>query len=83
MPIVTIQLMEGRPPERIQAMMREVSRAIAETLDAPIETVRVMVNEMQDHQYAVGGRPVAEVKAERARLAAEQHQQEHSQEATP
>ena len=84
MPIVSISLMKGRPPEAIQAMTRAVSHAIAEAIDTPIETVRVMVHEMDDHQYAVGGRPVAEVKAERAaRAAAEQQQHEqHHQEAT-
>jgi 4-oxalocrotonate tautomerase len=66
-PIVTITLMKGRPPERIQDMTRAVSHAIADAIDAPVETVRVMVYEMDDHQYAVGGRPIAEVKAERAR----------------
>ncbi len=66
MPIVTITLMKGRPPEKIQDMTRAVSHAIADAIDAPIETVRVMVTEMEDHQYAVGGRPIAEVKAERA-----------------
>lgn len=66
MPIVTISLMKGRPPERIQDMTRAVSHAIADAIDAPIETVRVMVHEMDDHQFAVGGRPIAEVKAERA-----------------
>lgn len=69
MPIVTISLMKGRPPERIQDMTRAVSHAIADAIDAPIETVRVIVHEMEDHQYAVGGRPIAEVKAERARAA--------------
>ncbi|MGL5818739.1 MAG: 2-hydroxymuconate tautomerase [Phycicoccus sp.] len=72
MPIVTIALMKGRPPEAIEAMTRAVSRAIADALDAPIETVRVMVHEMDEHQYAVGGRPISEVKAERTRLAAAQ-----------
>ncbi|MGL5818262.1 MAG: 2-hydroxymuconate tautomerase [Phycicoccus sp.] len=69
MPIVTIALMKGRPPEAIEAMTRAVSHAVAEAIEAPIETVRVMVHEMDDHQYAVGGRPIAEVKAERAHLA--------------
>ncbi len=72
MPIVTITLMKGRPPEKIQDMTRAVSHAIADAIDAPIETVRVMVTEMEEHQYAVGGRPVAEVKAERAARSAEQ-----------
>jgi len=60
-PIVTITLMKGRPPEKIQDMTRAVSHAIADAIDAPIATVRVMVTEMEDHQYAVGGRPIAEV----------------------
>ena len=68
MPIVTIQLMKGRDPARIQDMIRAVSHAIADTIDAPIATVRVMVNEMEDHQFGVGGRPIAEVKADRAGL---------------
>ncbi len=72
MPIVTITLMKGRPPEKIQDMTRAVSHAIADAIDAPIETVRVMVTEMEEHQYAIGGRPVAEVKAERAARSAEQ-----------
>lgn len=71
MPIVTIGLMEGRDPERIQAMMHDVAHAIADAIDAPIETVRILVNEMQPHQFSVGGRSIAEVKAERAAAAAE------------
>jgi 4-oxalocrotonate tautomerase len=70
-PIVTITLMKGRPPEKIQDMTRAVSHAIADAIDAPIQTVRVIVTEMEDHQYAVGGRPIAEVKAERAAAAPE------------
>jgi 4-oxalocrotonate tautomerase len=66
MPIVTIQLMEGRPPERIEAMQAAVASAIAETIGAPIESVRILVREMQEHQYSVGGRPIRVVKAERA-----------------
>lgn len=72
MPIVTITLMKGRPPEKIQDMTRAVSHAIADAIDAPIATVRVIVTEMEDHQYAVGGRPIAEVKAERAAAAQEE-----------
>jgi 4-oxalocrotonate tautomerase len=71
-PIVTITLMKGRPPEKIQDMTRAVSHAIADAIDAPIGTVRVIVTEMEDHQYAVGGRPIAEVKAERAAAAQEE-----------
>ncbi len=66
MPIVTIRLMEGRPPEHIEAMIAGVSHAIADAIDAPLDTVRVMVTEMQPHQYGVGGRLIGAVKADRA-----------------
>ncbi len=66
MPLVTINMVEGRPPERVEAMAAAVASAIASSLDAPIETVRIMVNEMKPHQYSVGGKPITVVQAERA-----------------
>lgn len=68
MPIVQVNLVEGRSPEQIAAMIRGISESIAEALDAPIESVRVIVNEMAEHQYGVGGAPWPE--AQRARAAA-------------
>ncbi len=65
MPIVTVNMMEGRDPERIQEMIAEVSKAISHSLDAPIESIRVIVNEMEPHQYGIAGRPAGEVMAER------------------
>lgn len=65
MPIVQVNLVEGRSPEQIAGMIRGVSQAIAEALDAPIESVRVIVNEMAEHQYGVGGAPWPEVRAAR------------------
>lgn len=65
MPLVYINLMEGRPPEKIEKMISAVSDAIANSLEADINTVRVMVNEMQEHQYGVGGKPMRMVRAER------------------
>lgn len=67
MPLVHIDMMKGRPPEAIGSMITAVSEAIAETLDAPIGTVRVIVNEMEPHQYGVGGKPWPEVVEERKR----------------
>jgi 4-oxalocrotonate tautomerase len=65
MPLVYINLMKGRPPEKIEAMIKGVSEAIADAIETDINTVRVMVNEMEDHQYGVGGKPIRVVKAER------------------
>ena len=67
MPFVHIDMMEGRSKDKVERMMSAVSEAIADTLEAPIETVRVFVNEMEPHQYAVGGKPWRVVAEERAR----------------
>lgn len=65
MPLIHVHLMQGRPTEKIQDMVRAVSHAAATSLDAPIETVRVVVHEMEPHQYGVGGKPWPEVVEER------------------
>lgn len=70
MPIVQINLVEGRTPDQLARMIEGVSRAIAESLDAPLGTVRVMVNELQPHQYGVGGDPWPVVVANRRAAAA-------------
>lgn len=67
MPIVQISMMEGRAEEKIEKMITSVSEAISTSLDAPIESVRVIVNEMRPHQYGIGGRPYKVVRAERER----------------
>lgn len=65
MPIVQVSLMEGRPEEKIEQMISAVSEAVSNSLEAPIETVRVIVYEMRPHQYGVGGKPYRVVQEER------------------
>lgn len=67
MPLVHVDLMEGRSEERIAELIRAVSDAVASSLDAPIASVRVVVNELEPHQYGVGGKPWPEVAEERRR----------------
>ncbi|MBW3605434.1 MAG: tautomerase family protein [Actinobacteria bacterium] len=65
MPLVHIDLVEGRPPDRIADMIGAVSEAIATSLDAPIASVRIVVNEMAPTSYGVGGKPWPQVVEER------------------
>lgn len=65
MPLVHINIVKGRPAETIEQMIAAVSGAIAESLGAPIESVRIMVCEMEPHQYGVGGKAWPTVEAER------------------
>lgn len=71
MPIVTVNLVEGRSPEQIEGMIAEVSDALVRSLDAPIETVRIMVNEMPSYGFGIAGRPARVVMAERQAAAAQ------------
>ncbi|WP_432472409.1 4-oxalocrotonate tautomerase [Amphritea sp. HPY] len=55
MPIVTVNIMEGRSDEQKERMIDEVSEALSRTLDAPKESVRVMINEMPKQHFGIGG----------------------------
>ena len=55
MPLVNIQIMEGRTPEKIAALQKNVTDAVSESLDAPIENVRVIVTEVPKTHWAIGG----------------------------
>ncbi|MEU1980827.1 tautomerase family protein [Nocardia sp. NPDC019395] len=54
MPIVQITLVKGRPSESVENCVRQVARTVAETLAAPLETVRVVVHEVEPSRFAVG-----------------------------
>lgn len=56
MPIAVIHLLEGRDEAKKRALLLEVSNAISRTLDAPIESVRVIVQEMPNANFAIGGK---------------------------
>lgn len=55
MPIVQISIMEGRPQEKIDALLKNVTTAVSESLDAPKENVRVIVTEVPKTHWAIGG----------------------------
>lgn len=54
MPIVQISIVEGREEENIQRCIQEVARTISSSLECPIETIRVIVNEVPPTRFAVG-----------------------------
>ncbi len=56
MPIIHVTLVQGRDEEKIQQFIRQVAQVASQTLDAPIQTVRVMVNEVPPTRFAVGDR---------------------------
>ena len=65
MPLVHIDMTAGRTPEQLANMYAAVAKAISETVNTSIESVRIVVNEMEPYQYSVGGKPWPQVFEER------------------
>ena len=55
MPFVHIELLEGRTPEQLEKMMKDVTRVISEDTGAPQEHISVIVNQLGERQLAQGG----------------------------
>ncbi|API92020.1 4-oxalocrotonate tautomerase [Virgibacillus pantothenticus] len=55
MPIITIQIMEGRSPEKIEALINNVTDMVSKSLTAPKENIRVLVHEIPKSHWGIGG----------------------------
>ena len=60
MPIVRIDLIAGRTPERKAELVRQVTAAVVETLEVRPDQVRVLLNEVPPEHWAVAGQSMAE-----------------------
>jgi len=61
MPIVQISLIRGRSPEKKRKLLTSVSTAVAESLEIPIERVRVYLLEVGKEDIAIAGVPASEL----------------------
>ena len=57
MPLVRIDIMEGRPPEKIRELHSRVAALVAEILDTPIERVRTYITQFPPEGWGIGGVP--------------------------
>ena len=57
MPLVRIDIMEGRPPEKIRELHSRVAELVAEILDTPIERVRTYITQFPPEGWGIGGVP--------------------------
>jgi 4-oxalocrotonate tautomerase len=62
MPLIQVNIMEGRPPEKIKALIENITDTVVETLDAPKQSVRVLVTEMPKTHWGIAGVPASERK---------------------
>ena len=49
-------MLEGRNDETIETCMRDVARAVQKSMDIPLESIRVIVNEVPKNRFSVGDR---------------------------
>ena len=55
MPIIEVNLLEGRPPEAKERLIKALTDAAIDAIGAPRESVRVILREMAPAHFAVGG----------------------------
>lgn len=57
MPIIQVQVIEGRTDEQLSKLMESLTNAAAESLDVKKEQVRVLIQEVPNKHWGVGGKP--------------------------
>jgi 4-oxalocrotonate tautomerase len=60
MPLIEVTLVEGRTPEQLRALISGLTAVAVEAVDAPRETVRVVVREVPATHWAAGDVTIAE-----------------------
>lgn len=55
MPIVIVNIKEGRSVEQKREMARRVTQVISETMEVKTSAVRIIINEMKNENFAIGG----------------------------
>jgi len=59
MPIALIKIIEGRSADKKRRLIESVSRAMADSLEMPIDGVRVLLDEYLADNWGRGGRQVS------------------------
>ncbi|MFJ8064459.1 4-oxalocrotonate tautomerase [Psychrobacillus sp. NPDC096426] len=60
MPIIHVNLLEGRPKEKVAEVIEKITKTVSETLDAPVESIRVLVTEIPQTHWGRAGKSVSE-----------------------
>jgi 4-oxalocrotonate tautomerase len=64
MPLIQFTILEGRTPEQKEKLIHEVSQLTAEILNAPIESVRVHIQETPAEHWGIAGNSVKKRRSE-------------------
>lgn len=62
MPFIQINILKGRSPEKKEKLIHDVSDLVSKVLEAPVENVRVMINELEPEHWGIAGQSVKKRK---------------------
>ena len=60
MPIVQIQLLEGRSAEQKRHIIYEMTETLARVADAPKESIRIIIQEIPSDHWGIAGETMTE-----------------------
>ena len=66
MPIIQVNVAEGRTVEQRAAAMAEITDAVVRTLDVRPEQVRILINEVSPENYSIAGQTFAAILANKS-----------------
>ncbi|MGL5042126.1 MAG: 2-hydroxymuconate tautomerase [Culicoidibacterales bacterium] len=55
MPVINIQMLEGRTREQKRNLVTEITAVVAKTVGASPENITVVIEEMKTENFATGG----------------------------
>ena len=57
MPIISVNMMEGRTTEQKEALIQAVAKAVMTSIGAPEANIRVLINEYPKAHWGIGSLP--------------------------
>ncbi|MBN6185380.1 2-hydroxymuconate tautomerase family protein [Aneurinibacillus sp. BA2021] len=55
MPFIQVNIIKGRSAEKKERLIQEVTKTVSDVLEAPVESVRVLINEMEPEHWGIAG----------------------------
>ena len=56
MPLIEIHMLKGRTDEQKKKLMEAITEAVQISIQAPLSTIRVWINEFSPQEYMIAGK---------------------------
>jgi len=56
MPLIEVHMLEGRTDEQKRNLLGSITKAVQESIGAPIDTIRVWIQEFSPKEYMAAGK---------------------------